>query len=494
MRYRPRVAFLDAFGPSHRALFEGAAQTMQLVRAEYLIRRGDPGGDVYLLRSGTLEVVDTRSIPELILNTMSEGAVVGEMAFVDDSPRSVDVRAGSDAVVLRWARDDLRSLLARHPDLAAAFYENVARLAAGRVRFLTEGVGTGAFGKDENPVADADELRAWVARIAETVKISLQPVETALRRDPDDPNAHQKVRVVLDRLEQEVDALFDATRDPSARAFAAEHLSRELHPYLVRSSLAERSIRRPQGVSGTAEILAHVLVDTAGGDGRLGELVDRWLLDRPTFRALRALRAPVVEALKRHLPQHRNRRVLLVNAGTGSLVAALVDTLAHPPTVLTVLDQSRDALSLLDVGLAERPIGVELQTIQENLARFAIGRGRFELPRQDGIVIHGLIEYLPERMAVSLLSVARTLLNADGVVVMATLGPSRDRALLDRLLAWPTLRRTEETIDGLVQAARLQVVGRPKIEAPGQLVVVAPDDRTIIGPPHIVQLRGVERT
>lgn len=484
------MAFLDAFGPSHRALFEGAAQTVQLPRAEYLIRRGDPGGDVYLLRTGTLEVVDTRSIPELILNTMTEGAVVGEMAFVDDSPRSVDVRAGTDAVVLRWARDDLRSLLARNPDLAAAFYENVARLAAGRVRFLTEGVGTGAFGKDDHPVADADELRAWVARIAESVKIALQPVETALRRDPDDPGAQQKVRDILDRLEQEVDALFSATRDPAARAFAADHLSRELHPYLVRSSLAERSIRRPQGVAGTAEILAHVLVDTAGGDGRLGELIDRWLLDRPTFRALRALRTPVVDALRRHLPKHRNRRVLLVNAGTGSLVAALVEALPHPPTVLTVLDQSRDALSLLDVSHTDRSLGVELQTIQENLARFAIGRGRFDLPRQDGIVIHGLIEYLPERMAVSLLTVARSLLTPDGVVVIATLGPSRDRALLDRLLAWPTLRRPAESIDGLVHAARLQVTGRPTMEPPAQLVVVAPDDRTVIGPPHIVQLRG----
>ncbi|MEQ1507690.1 MAG: cyclic nucleotide-binding domain-containing protein, partial [Myxococcota bacterium] len=306
------MSFLDAFGPGHRALFEQAATSVKLARGDLLIRRGDPGGDVFLLRSGTLEVVDSRSAPELILNTLSEGAVVGEMAFVDDSPRSVDVRAGNEAVVLRWARDDLRSLLAKHPDLAAAFYENVARQAATRVRYLTEGAVTGAFGKDAEPVADADQLRAWTASIAERVKVALPPAETALRRDPDDQGAQRRVREVLDQLEAEVDTLFDATRDAGARTFAAEHLARELHPYLFRSSLAERSIRRPQGVSGTAEILAHVLVDTAGGDGRLGELVDRWLLDRPTFRALRALKEPLVEALRHHLPHHRNRQVLMV--------------------------------------------------------------------------------------------------------------------------------------------------------------------------------------
>lgn len=477
------MAFLDAFGPGHRAQFEAAAQTMKLARGELLIRRGDPGGDVYLVRAGTLEVVDSRSTPEAILNTLSPGAVVGEMAFLDDSPRSVDVRAGGEAVVLRWSRDDLRSLLARNPDLAAAFYENIARLATLRVRHLTEGAAVGGFGRESEQVDNADEIRAWTSRVAEQVKVALPPAETALRRDPEDPVAQRKVREVLDTVELEVDALFTAIRDPVAREFAAEHLSRELHPYLVRSALAERSLRRSQGVIGTAEILAHVLVDTAGGDGRLGELVDRWLLDRPTFRALRTIRDTVVDVLVEHVPKHRNRRVLLVNAGTGSLVARMVEALAHPPTVLTVLDQSRDALALLDVGLSDRPTGVEIHTIQENLARFATGRGKFELPKQDGIVIHGLFEYLPERMAVSLLSLARMLLTDEGVVVLATLGPSNDRMLLDRLLGWPTLRRTDDAITNLFRAARLQSVGHPKLDPPCQLFVASADDTTSTAAP-----------
>jgi extracellular factor (EF) 3-hydroxypalmitic acid methyl ester biosynthesis protein len=477
------VAFLDAFGPSHRALLEAAAATVRLKRSELLIRRGDPGGDVFLVRTGALEAVDTRTTPELILNTLAEGAVVGEMAFVDDSPRSVDVRAGSDAEVLRWSRDDLRSLLAKYPDLGAAFYENVARLAIGRVRVLTEGAVTGAYGKDTEQVAEASELKAWVARISERIKLTLPPAETALRRDPDDTVAQRKLREALDALEVEVDALMNAVRDPVARALADEQLSRELHPYLVRSSLAERSIRRAQGVAGTAEILAHVLVDTAGGDGRVGELIDRWLLDRPTFRALRALNAPLAQEVARHLPAHRNRRVLIVNAGTGSLVARLVEQLKHPPTVITVLDQSRDALALIDVSRNDGPSGVEVHTIQENLARFATGRGRFDLPLQDGIVLHGLLEYLPERIAVSLLTIAKSLLTDEGVVAIATLGPSRDRALLDRLLTWPTLRRTPEALDGLLVAARLQVVGRPELEPPAQLLVCAADDRTLVAPP-----------
>lgn len=472
------MQFVDTFGPTHRALFEGAAETLHLTRGEFLIRRGDPGGDLFVVRKGALEVVDTRATPEVILNTVREGTLVGEMAFVDDSPRSVDVRAASEAEVLRWARDDLRSLLQRHPDFAAQFYSSIAKLAAARIRMLTEGAVSGAFAKEGSQIAGADELRAWVGRIADKVKVSLPPVETALRRDPDDAAAQGRVREVLDKLEEEVEALFAATRDAAAAKLATDLLSRELHAYIVRSSLAERSIRRPQGAAGTAEILAHVLVDTPGGDGRLGEIVDRWLLDRPTLRALRAMREPLVAELAKHLPRHRNRRVLLVNAGTGSLVARLVEALAHPPTVLTVLDQSRDALSLLDVGLADRPRGCELQTVQENLARFAIGRGRMDLPKQDGIVLHGLLEYLPERMALSLLEVARGLLTEDGIVVLATLGHSRDRVLLDRVLAWPTIRRTGEALDSLLRGAHLEALARPAVDPPAELVVAVPEERT----------------
>ena len=49
------------------------------------------------------------------------------------------------------------------------------------------------------------------------------------------------------------------------------------------------------GLVGTPEIMAHVLVDTPGGDGQIGELLDRWLLDRPTLVSLRGFRDPILD-------------------------------------------------------------------------------------------------------------------------------------------------------------------------------------------------------
>jgi SAM-dependent methyltransferase len=187
----------------------------------------------------------------------------------------------------------------------------------------------------------------------------------------------------------------------------------------------------------------------------LGELIDRWLLDRPMMKALRAFREPVLELVANGLPRHRNRRVLVVNAGTGTLVASLVHRVDHVPTVVSVLDQSRESLAYLDAGPVMRPRSVELKTIQENIVAFAIGRAKVAVAPQDTIVLHGLLEYMPERVAVSMLVQCRHLLAPGGSIVACMIGPSDDQDLLDWMLGWPTVRRSREAARRLFVAAGL---------------------------------------
>ena len=126
------MSFLDALADTQRDQFVAAAERLQLGRGQYLLRRGEPGGDIFLVREGSLDVVDSRSTPEVIVANLDVGTMVGEMAFIDDSPRSADVRAGTECEVLRWSRDDLRTMLDRDRVLAAAFYESVCRVASQR--------------------------------------------------------------------------------------------------------------------------------------------------------------------------------------------------------------------------------------------------------------------------------------------------------------------------------------------------------------------------
>jgi CRP-like cAMP-binding protein/SAM-dependent methyltransferase len=468
------MAFLDQFDETHQHLLRTEATRMELDRGEILFRRGEPGGDVYLVAAGGLEIVDRRATPEVILAVAEAGTVVGEMAFVDASPRSADVRANGPTTVLRWAREDLQALLDRQPALASRFFQEVARLASFRMRQLNTGAVTGGVGRDTAPSAGTERMRQEVQRVTDAVKTALLDAETRLRQDPTDEQGHAEVVESLDRLQDEVRVLYGGIVEDAHADEASRLLTRELHPYLVRSALADRCIRRTQGVTGSAEVLAHVLVDAASGDGQLGELMDRWLLDRPMLRALREGRQSTVAAVLKSLPEHRNRRVLLINAGTGSLVAALNAEMGLAPTVLTVIDQSRDALAFLDAGVAVRPKQVELQTLQENLVQLSLGRSGHRLPKQDVVVIHGMVEYMPDRIALSLLRTAHDLLVENGKVVVSAMSPSDDRHLLDRLLGWPTVRRQPDRLERIIERAGLQIDSWEPATRPLLLAVTTP--------------------
>ncbi|MCO4746480.1 MAG: cyclic nucleotide-binding domain-containing protein [Proteobacteria bacterium] len=466
------MSFLDEFNADQRATFLSAAEVIDLPKGAQLLQRGEPGGDMFWIESGSLEVVDRRPTPEVVLAVLKAGMVVGEMSFVDYAPRSADVRAADRCRVHHWTREDLHTLLGREPMLASLVYKSIATTAVRRTREVTNTVVATGIAKAAS-TAGASTVRAMedARRLADEAKRRLRAAETQLRADPSSEAAKQDMRDALEDLRRQVASLFIAHSAPEAAAEASSVLAGELHPYLVRSSLADRCIRRHQGVAGTADILSHALVGRPSGDGQLGELLDAWLLDLPTVKALRTLRDPTVRTVVSELPGHRNRRVLLLNAGTGSLVAHLASKMGERPTVLTIVDQSRDALAYHDAAVEDLASGVILQTTQERFVAFAVGRTRHSFPRQDVVIIHGLLEYMPDRMVVSLLQSTRHALAPGGVVIVSALSESDDGPLLDRVLSWPTIRRTPDALGRLLLAAGFEIEPTEEIERPAVLLL-----------------------
>jgi CRP-like cAMP-binding protein len=447
---------LAAFEPADRAHLLDASDAVALQPGQYLLRRGEAGGDVYLVEAGRLDVVDSRRSPEVILSALGPGAVVGDMAFVDGSPRSADVRASVASTVRRWTREDLTGLVGRYPTLGLVLYRTIASMAADRLRGLNEGAATAAFSLRANQ-ADLSRAESEARELADRVKTSLLDQETLARggNRTQLEEVTRRVRATLDGLQNDVAKLFASFVDPAAASAASAVLARELRPFLTRSTLADRCLRRPTGVAAGAEILSHIHVNTASGEGWFGEIVDRWLLDRPTFAGLRAIRTPTVGLLQKVLPPDGHVNVLVLNAGAGTLVASLAHALAGREATLCVMDQSRESLAFLDVDDANPMLQVVALT--EQFPAFATGRGRQRLLGQDVAIVDGLIEYLPERVTFSLIGVLRSVLRPGGTLVLTTLAQTPDRELVDRVLNWPTLRRNRAALQGLLAGGGLTV-------------------------------------
>jgi len=109
--------------------------------AELVIKRGDRERALYLLTAGTLQVrTDERSAT---FKTIEAPSVVGEVAFLDGGPRSVDLVAATAGELRRLSMDGFEALSARHPELGRAILFDLGRIIASRLRWITDVAATG---------------------------------------------------------------------------------------------------------------------------------------------------------------------------------------------------------------------------------------------------------------------------------------------------------------------------------------------------------------
>jgi CRP/FNR family cyclic AMP-dependent transcriptional regulator len=93
---------------------------------EVLFKEGDRAEFMYVLMSGTAEII----IRNRLLETAEAGAIVGEMAMIDDSPRSATVVAKTDCKFLPIERERFSFFVQKKPEFA----QHVMRVLVERLR------------------------------------------------------------------------------------------------------------------------------------------------------------------------------------------------------------------------------------------------------------------------------------------------------------------------------------------------------------------------
>jgi CRP/FNR family transcriptional regulator, cyclic AMP receptor protein len=88
-------------------------------RAEVIVREGEPGTGCFMIASGKVEVVKgMHAAPPAVLATLEAGEFFGEMAVIDDHPRSATVRALDETECVAIRRADFLETLQRRPEIA----------------------------------------------------------------------------------------------------------------------------------------------------------------------------------------------------------------------------------------------------------------------------------------------------------------------------------------------------------------------------------------
>ena len=108
---------------------QGSA-TRHFGKGEALMREGDPGDCAYIIESGNVEILVHRDGQLLQIGTRGPGSLLGEMAMIDDKPRTATVRALEDCAAIEITREDF----AHRVDDADPVLKMVMRIVTSRYR------------------------------------------------------------------------------------------------------------------------------------------------------------------------------------------------------------------------------------------------------------------------------------------------------------------------------------------------------------------------
>ena len=123
------------FTDAERAKIEKIGEVKRIADGGYLIRAHEVDSTLFTVEDGHLDIVGTRDGRPAVVATVGPGDVLGEVSFIDDSPRTVSVKAGEEMVTVRaWNKKALSEALAFEPQLLAKFSVALCELLVERLR------------------------------------------------------------------------------------------------------------------------------------------------------------------------------------------------------------------------------------------------------------------------------------------------------------------------------------------------------------------------
>lgn len=137
MKYLDRVDLFEGLTDEHAELLMERSRVRTFAANTIVVSEGDEGNSLFVVQSGALKAFLTDNAGrEVTLSLLDPGDYFGELALLDEAPRSASVAAVTKSEVLQIPRSAFLALIEVHP----ACMQIVVRNLVGRIRTLTESV------------------------------------------------------------------------------------------------------------------------------------------------------------------------------------------------------------------------------------------------------------------------------------------------------------------------------------------------------------------
>lgn len=138
LRELGRMGLFSTLSKREVRVVDGFMHERNYLRDEIVFDEGEQGEAFYLVLEGQV-LICRQGAPERPIATLEPGQFFGELALLDDAPRSAQARAGQDSTLLVLFRGDFLGLMQSHGLIASKIAIQLARHLGARLRASSRG-------------------------------------------------------------------------------------------------------------------------------------------------------------------------------------------------------------------------------------------------------------------------------------------------------------------------------------------------------------------
>jgi CRP/FNR family transcriptional regulator/CRP/FNR family cyclic AMP-dependent transcriptional regulator len=136
-----RVPLFESLPPDRLAVLDAAAQRRSFRRGEVIFHKGDDGTSLFLIIEGQVKIVlPSDSGEEALLQVLDAGDFFGELALIDQQPRSATIVASEPTETLVLHREDFIAFLKATPEMAIDMMRVLSRRLREADEFIEDAV------------------------------------------------------------------------------------------------------------------------------------------------------------------------------------------------------------------------------------------------------------------------------------------------------------------------------------------------------------------
>ena len=129
------IPIFDSLDPEELEVVSTYMKLMDVNPGEIVFKEGAKGSYVCFVAEGSLDVLkQSETGSNITIATLDKGRSIGEMAVIDDFPRSATIKAQTKATLIILTRDEFDLILEEHSKTGVKILKGISRLLSHNLR------------------------------------------------------------------------------------------------------------------------------------------------------------------------------------------------------------------------------------------------------------------------------------------------------------------------------------------------------------------------